>query len=135
MFHVLDIFCLHGTKECLYLHMRLFLSHLYMEISYLGKFVYEEPTIRTFYTITGWCLDCRCMHVCSSACSCHSDNNKYYLISWNTLFAHHFKLLLTLIGFFVRRCWRSGTFPLCDGTHVKHNKATGDNVGPLLVKK
>ncbi|KAJ3706686.1 hypothetical protein LUZ61_010391 [Rhynchospora tenuis] len=33
------------------------------------------------------------------------------------------------------RCWRSGTFPLCDGTHAKHNKETGDNVGPLLVKK
>ncbi|KAJ1290842.1 hypothetical protein BS78_02G273600 [Paspalum vaginatum] len=33
------------------------------------------------------------------------------------------------------RCWRSGTFPLCDGAHAKHNKATGDNVGPLLVKK
>ncbi|CAM6084887.1 unnamed protein product [Calypogeia fissa] len=33
------------------------------------------------------------------------------------------------------RCWRSGTFPLCDGTHAKYNKATGDNVGPLLVKK
>ncbi|KAK9292782.1 hypothetical protein L1049_020762 [Liquidambar formosana] len=33
------------------------------------------------------------------------------------------------------RCWRSATFPLCDGSHVKHNKATGDNVGPLLLKK
>ncbi|MCD7446861.1 hypothetical protein HAX54_017923 [Datura stramonium] len=33
------------------------------------------------------------------------------------------------------RCWRSGTFPLCDGGHVKHNKETGDNVGPLLLKK
>ncbi|XVE58664.1 hypothetical protein DITRI_Ditri04bG0186900 [Diplodiscus trichospermus] len=33
------------------------------------------------------------------------------------------------------RCWRSGTFPRCDGSHVKHNKATGDNVGPLLLKK
>lgn len=31
------------------------------------------------------------------------------------------------------RCWLSGTFPLCDGTHMKHNKATGDNVGPLIV--
>jgi CDGSH-type Zn-finger protein len=31
------------------------------------------------------------------------------------------------------RCWMSGTFPLCDGQHMKHNKATGDNVGPLIV--
>lgn len=33
------------------------------------------------------------------------------------------------------RCWRSNIFPLCDGSHVKHNKDAGDNVGPLLVKK
>ena len=31
------------------------------------------------------------------------------------------------------RCWLSGTFPACDGTHAKHNEATGDNVGPLIV--
>ena len=31
------------------------------------------------------------------------------------------------------RCWLSETFPNCDGTHMKHNKATGDNVGPLIV--
>mmetsp|Transcript_92768 Transcript_92768/g.215590 ORF Transcript_92768/g.215590 Transcript_92768/m.215590 type:complete len:155 (-) Transcript_92768:103-567(-) len=31
------------------------------------------------------------------------------------------------------RCWLSGTFPLCDGAHAKHNKETGDNVGPLIV--
>ena len=33
------------------------------------------------------------------------------------------------------RCWRSDTFPLCNGAHVKHNAATGDNVGPLILKK
>lgn len=31
------------------------------------------------------------------------------------------------------RCWQSGTFPLCDGAHMKHNEKTGDNVGPLIV--
>lgn len=31
------------------------------------------------------------------------------------------------------RCWQSGTFPLCDGAHMAHNKETGDNVGPLIV--
>uniref|UniRef100_W5N4F6 Zgc:110843 n=1 Tax=Lepisosteus oculatus TaxID=7918 RepID=W5N4F6_LEPOC len=33
------------------------------------------------------------------------------------------------------RCWRSKKFPYCDGAHAKHNEETGDNVGPLIVKK
>lgn len=33
------------------------------------------------------------------------------------------------------RCWKSQKFPYCDGTHTKHNKETGDNVGPIIVKK
>eukprot|EP00088_Acartia_fossae_P064820 TRINITY_DN79844_c0_g1_i1.p1 TRINITY_DN79844_c0_g1~~TRINITY_DN79844_c0_g1_i1.p1 ORF type:complete len:145 (+),score=40.94 TRINITY_DN79844_c0_g1_i1:28-462(+) len=33
------------------------------------------------------------------------------------------------------RCWKSKKFPYCDGSHAKHNKDTGDNVGPLIVKK
>jgi CDGSH-type Zn-finger protein len=33
------------------------------------------------------------------------------------------------------RCRRSKTFPLCDGSHVAHNKSTRDNVGPLVIKK
>ncbi|VDQ15526.1 unnamed protein product [Trichobilharzia regenti] len=32
------------------------------------------------------------------------------------------------------RCWRSSKFPLCDGTHNKHNEETGDNVGPLIIE-
>mmetsp|Transcript_75945 Transcript_75945/g.176160 ORF Transcript_75945/g.176160 Transcript_75945/m.176160 type:complete len:100 (+) Transcript_75945:55-354(+) len=32
------------------------------------------------------------------------------------------------------RCWRSKTFPYCDGSHAAHNKLTGDNVGPLIIK-
>nr|CAG4649854.1 EOG090X0JRY [Scapholeberis mucronata] len=31
------------------------------------------------------------------------------------------------------RCWRSALFPLCDGSHNKHNAETGDNVGPLII--
>merc|ERR1719183_437450 len=31
------------------------------------------------------------------------------------------------------RCWKSETFPKCDGAHMKHNEATGDNLGPLIV--
>ncbi|KAG7465219.1 hypothetical protein MATL_G00174020 [Megalops atlanticus] len=33
------------------------------------------------------------------------------------------------------RCWRSKKFPYCDGSHTKHNEETGDNVGPLIIKK
>ncbi|XP_046844540.1 CDGSH iron-sulfur domain-containing protein 2 homolog B-like [Xenia sp. Carnegie-2017] len=33
------------------------------------------------------------------------------------------------------RCWRTKTWPFCDGSHVKHNQCTGDNVGPLVLKK
>lgn len=33
------------------------------------------------------------------------------------------------------RCWKSAKFPYCDGAHVKHNKETGDNIGPLICKK
>ncbi len=31
------------------------------------------------------------------------------------------------------RCWKSGTFPLCNGAHNAHNKETGDNVGMCVV--
>ncbi|KAI5703363.1 CDGSH iron-sulfur domain-containing protein 2 homolog [Diaphorina citri] len=33
------------------------------------------------------------------------------------------------------RCWRSKTFPKCDGSHAQHNQCTGDNVGPVLIKR
>ena len=26
-------------------------------------------------------------------------------------------------------------FPRCDGSHTKYNKETGDNVGPLVLKR
>nr|CAG4652339.1 EOG090X0JRY [Triops cancriformis] len=33
------------------------------------------------------------------------------------------------------RCWKSAKFPYCDGAHSKHNKETGDNVGPAAIIK
>ena len=26
-------------------------------------------------------------------------------------------------------------FPYCDGSHAKHNQVTGDNIGPLIIKR
>lgn len=33
------------------------------------------------------------------------------------------------------RCFASGKFPLCDGSHNKHNAATSDNAGPVVLKR
>ncbi|KAG4080214.1 hypothetical protein HA402_008285 [Bradysia odoriphaga] len=33
------------------------------------------------------------------------------------------------------RCWKSKNWPYCDGAHGAHNKQTGDNVGPVVVKR
>ncbi|XP_060771258.1 CDGSH iron-sulfur domain-containing protein 1 [Neoarius graeffei] len=33
------------------------------------------------------------------------------------------------------RCWRSRKFPYCDGSHIRHNRQTGDNVGPLIINR
>uniref|UniRef100_A0A287BBW3 Iron-binding zinc finger CDGSH type domain-containing protein n=1 Tax=Sus scrofa TaxID=9823 RepID=A0A287BBW3_PIG len=32
-------------------------------------------------------------------------------------------------------CWRPKKFPLYDGSHIKHNEETGDNVEALIIKK
>jgi len=32
------------------------------------------------------------------------------------------------------RCWRSETFPLCDGSHKAYNKQYNDNVGPVNIE-
>jgi CDGSH-type Zn-finger protein len=29
------------------------------------------------------------------------------------------------------RCWRSETFPMCNGAHVSHNKLTGESKQPI----
>ncbi|BFF91852.1 CDGSH iron-sulfur domain-containing protein 2 homolog [Drosophila madeirensis] len=33
------------------------------------------------------------------------------------------------------RCWKTKNWPYCDGSHAEHNKVTGDNVGPIVVKR
>ena len=32
------------------------------------------------------------------------------------------------------RCWKSLKFPLCDGAHNRHNRETGDNIGPAVIR-
>ena len=31
------------------------------------------------------------------------------------------------------RCFKSKTFPFCDGSHNEHNKETGDNAGCVVI--
>ncbi|XP_068912200.1 CDGSH iron-sulfur domain-containing protein 2 homolog [Tenebrio molitor] len=33
------------------------------------------------------------------------------------------------------RCWKTKNWPYCDGSHGAHNKETGDNLGPVVVKR
>ncbi|KAH8232498.1 hypothetical protein KR032_008281 [Drosophila birchii] len=33
------------------------------------------------------------------------------------------------------RSWKTKNWPYCDGSHGDHNKQTGDNVGPIVIKK
>jgi len=33
------------------------------------------------------------------------------------------------------RCYRSSTFPWCDGQHLTHNRECGDNVGPVVIRR
>ncbi|EDW16215.1 CDGSH iron-sulfur domain-containing protein 2 homolog [Drosophila mojavensis] len=33
------------------------------------------------------------------------------------------------------RCWKTKNWPYCDGSHGEHNKNTGDNVGPVVIKR
>ena len=46
----------------------------------------------------------------------------------DTSFVKSHFLLSSHVGFWFQ-------FPLCDGTHNKHNEATGDNVGPLVLRR
>lgn len=60
------------------------------------------------------------LHLLSSSCAC---SNRIPASCCAALF----------VWCLAERCWKSGTFPLCDGSHVAHNKESGDNVGPLIV--
>jgi len=33
------------------------------------------------------------------------------------------------------RCFKSKSFPYCDGSHNSHNAETGDNIAPVVITK
>ena len=43
--------------------------------------------------------------------------------------------MICMEGIFVKFGLFYFQFPFCDGTHNAHNKLTGDNVGPVCLKK
>ncbi|CAN0192580.1 unnamed protein product, partial [Discosporangium mesarthrocarpum] len=62
---------------------------------------------------------------CNLSCNCLSLSSFPQVVTMDEVGAGKKKVYC--------RCWKSATFPLCDGMHAKHNEETGDNVGPLIV--
>uniref|UniRef100_W5N2F5 CDGSH iron-sulfur domain-containing protein 2 n=1 Tax=Lepisosteus oculatus TaxID=7918 RepID=W5N2F5_LEPOC len=61
-------------------------------------------------------------------CRCWRSKTSYLLIHFGSLGVLH---LITRL----RRDSSVRAFPVCDKSHIKHNELTGDNVGPLILKK
>lgn len=59
-------------------------------------------------------------------------DKKVFCRCWRSAMVHFIiqPILLPCINFYL-----TFQFPYCDGTHNKHNAATGDNVGPLIIGK
>ncbi|KAK2546060.1 Cisd2 [Columba livia] len=76
--------------------------------AYLKRLPLPE-SVGGFIRLTGrdWC---RCGKTTESSCSAFS--------------------IYTVVA-----CSQKNAFPVCDGSHNKHNELTGDNVGPLILKK
>lgn len=52
----------------------------------------------------------------------------YYLFQLLSRYRSSFNDCFAAVFFFFQ-------FPLCDGAHGKHNEETGDNVGPLVLRR